>query len=194
MNIILHSDDLVLSDYWKKSISQECTSIDTLSELERVTKSLIIFNVSACTPMCKKFLKQLKSNDNRVLVLHRTPSLNNAKEFLKNGADGYGNALMREHFLNSAIYTIEENMVWLYPELTSEMITDLPSSDEFDENKLSELTSREREVAILLKDGDTYKNVALKLDITARTVKAHAGHIYTKLNVKDRLGLALLLK
>ena len=38
------------------------------------------------------------------------------------------------------------------------------------------------------------KDIAKNLDITHRTVKAHARHIYEKLNVKDRLGLALLLK
>jgi DNA-binding NarL/FixJ family response regulator len=74
------------------------------------------------------------------------------------------------------------------------MINDLPVSNTFDDAKLSELTSREKEVALLLKEGKTYKNIAQKLDITPRTVKAHAGHIYTKLNVKDRLALALLLK
>jgi len=107
---------------------------------------------------------------------------------------GYGNAMMRDHFIVSAINTINDGMVWLYPEFTSALILELPAKESDNEIELQKLTSRERDVALLLKDGDSYKIVAQKLDITPRTVKAHAGQIYTKLDLKDRLGLALLLR
>ncbi len=108
---------------------------------------------------------------------------------------GYGNALMRDHFIVAALNAIRDNMVWLYPELTSELIMDIPTTKEsVDEEQLLKLTSREREVALLLKEAYPYKEIALKLDITPRTVKAHAQNAYAKLNVKDRLALALLLK
>jgi len=194
MKIVLHSDDLVLSEHWQKAISEKYVLVDDLEELANVNSSIVIINVSACSPKCRELVQELKKRSNRVLILQRVPNLQTAKEFLRNGADGYGNAMMREHFLNSAIYTIEEGLVWLHPELTSQMIQDIPLSKEFNEDALNELTAREKEVAILLKDGDSYKFVAEKLDITPRTVKAHAQHIYAKLNVKDRLGLALLLK
>ena len=51
-----------------------------------------------------------------------------------------------------------------------------------------------QKLSLLLKDGSTYKEVSSKLDITSRTVKAHAQSIYTKLYVKNRLALALLLR
>ena len=111
------------------------------------------------------------------------------------GAKGYGNALMREHFLISAIETLKDGMVWLYPEFTTMLIEEIPTSDNNTENPiLDTLTQREKEVALLLKDGKQYKNIAQELDITPRTVKAHAQSIYSKLNIKDKLGLALLLK
>jgi DNA-binding NarL/FixJ family response regulator len=75
------------------------------------------------------------------------------------------------------------------------MIAGLPTNEASDNTyKLDVLSEREKEVALLLKDGSTYKDIASQLNITPRTIKAHASHIYKKLAVKDRLSLALLLK
>ena len=195
MKVLIHSDDMSLLSHWEKSLDSKCDIIDDLGELLSFTSSLVIVNFSACLPNCDDVLKTLISNDNKVLVLHRTPELVVAKKLLKIGAMGYGNALMRDHFIVAALNAIEDNMVWLYPELTSQLIMGIPTTkDSADEEQLSKLTPREKEVALLLKDAYPYKEIALKLDITPRTVKAHAQSIYSKLNVKDRLALALLLK
>jgi DNA-binding NarL/FixJ family response regulator len=44
-----------------------------------------------------------------------------------------------------------------------------------------------------LLDGHTNKQIAQKLQITERTVKAHLTSIYRKTGVSDRLHLALLV-
>lgn len=194
MNIVLHSDDMLLLEYWENSLKEKSTIIDDLDELKFLEDSLIIMNYSACNSMCRTILHHLNKK-NKVLVLHRTPNITTAKQVLGAGAKGYGNAFMREHFIVSAIETIRENMIWLYPEFTSMLIEDIAEKDDNPNMaKLDVLSDREKEVALLLKDGLTYKDCASKLDITPRTVKAHASHIYTKLELKDRLGLALLLK
>ena len=195
MKVLIHSDDINLLSHWQKSLDNKCEVVDDLNELLSVTSSIIIVNFSACIPSCDDVLKILISHNNKVLVLHRTPELAVAKKLLRIGAMGYGNALMRDHFIVAALNAIRDNMVWLYPELTSQLIMDIPSTkDENNEEQLSKLTSREKEVALLLKEAYPYKEIALKLDITPRTVKAHAQSTYSKLNVKDRLALALLLK
>ena len=195
MKVLIHCDDINLLSHWEKSLNNACEVIDDLDELLNVTSSLIIVNFSACLPSCDDVLKTLISNDNKILVLHRTPELAIAKKLLRIGAMGYGNALMRDHFIVAALNAIEDNMVWLYPEFTSQLIMDIPdTNDENCDEQLSKLTSREKEVALLLKEAYPYKEIALKLDITPRTVKAHAQNTYAKLNVKDRLALALLLK
>jgi DNA-binding NarL/FixJ family response regulator len=194
MKIILHSDDINLLLHWQNAIQKDYIVIDTLDELLEIDSSLIIVNFSACQPDCQEIIKNLTKKSNKVLILHRTPTLAIAKTLLKSGAMGYGNALMREHFILSAISTLKDNMVWLYPEFTSELITQIPASNNANEEQLSELTVREKEVALLLRDGLSYKEIAENLDITTRTVKAHAQHTYAKLGIKDRLGLALLIK
>ena len=194
MKPILYSDDINLLSHWENALGSECSSFDDLGELLKLKQTLIVINYSACNGRCEDILNTLVANENSVLILHRIPTLNTAKKLLKLGAKGYGNAMMRDHFIISALHTINDGMVWLYPEFTSELITQLPSQNSDNEGELQKLTVREKDVALLLKDGSSYKVVAETLDITPRTVKAHAGQIYSKLNVKDRLGLALLLK
>jgi len=51
-----------------------------------------------------------------------------------------------------------------------------------------------KDVALEIKEGKSNKEIAVALKITERTVKAHLSHIYEKLDVHDRLSLAMLLR
>ncbi len=56
------------------------------------------------------------------------------------------------------------------------------------------LTERQLEVAKMVSQGASNKQIAQSLSITDRTVKAHLTAIFEKLNVPDRLHLALYIK
>lgn len=128
------------------------------------------------------------------MVLSTTPTFEQARAYLAMGAKGYGNTMMHESYLVSAFQSIYEGNMWLSPEYITKMIQDLPSMPKKEANPLTTLSHREAEVATLLSQGDSHKEIAEKLQITVRTVKAHASAIYSRLNIKDRLALALLLR
>lgn len=128
------------------------------------------------------------------MVLSTTPTFEQARTYLAMGAKGYGNTMMHESYLVSAFQSIYEGNMWLSPEYITKMIQDLPSMPKKETNPLTTLSHREAEVATLLSQGDSHKEIAEKLQITVRTVKAHASAIYSRLNIKDRLALALLLR
>jgi two-component system nitrate/nitrite response regulator NarL len=52
---------------------------------------------------------------------------------------------------------------------------------------------REFDVAELIYQGEGNSGIALKLDISERTVKAHLSSIFRKFNVQDRLQLDVCL-
>ena len=58
---------------------------------------------------------------------------------------------------------------------------------------LETLTPREREVAKLLSEGKSNKDVARTLDISVRTVETHRAHILSKLNIRSTTQLVRLL-
>ncbi len=194
MKTVLYSDDINLLSYWEKALDFDCEVIEDIENLKKVSSSIIMINYSACPSTCRDLIENLITNNNAIFMMHRVPDIEVAKRLLRSGVKGYGNALMREHFIISAIHTIRDGMVWLHPEFISKLIIELPTVNDKRNIYIDKLTSREVEVALLLKTGETYKNIADKLSITPRTVKAHAQNIYVKLNVKDRLALALLLQ
>lgn len=132
----------------------------------------------------------------RVMVLSSIPDFTEAQHFLQLGAMGYGNAMMHESHLHSAYQALEEGKVWLHPDFITMMISQIRDQKNAHDKSLSVLdvlSQREREVALMLGDGATHQEISDALDITVRTVKAHASAIYQKLSLKDRLALSLLL-
>jgi DNA-binding NarL/FixJ family response regulator len=157
-------------------------------------------------------LRQLHAGSVRTVVLDSEPSLRMALYVLEWGAKGYSNALASETNLRLAvdvavtgnIYMPETYMVEMLklvpPNAGSmETIADAPPaaalpSDRPDSGRLSLLTPRELEVADCIVKGYANKEIASKLGITLRTVKSHLHSIFEKLDLHDRLSLALFLQ
>ena len=101
---------------------------------------------------------------------------------------------MQKVHLLQAISTIENDAVWLYPEMMQELILHGSNAVVSNNDVLEALSTRERDVAKELEKGMSNKEIASALGITERTVKAHLTSIYDKLKVSDRLALAMLLR
>jgi DNA-binding NarL/FixJ family response regulator len=56
------------------------------------------------------------------------------------------------------------------------------------------LAPREREIALLVGSGANNREIAERLSITESTVKAHLTSVFRKLDVPDRLRLALVVR
>ena len=132
----------------------------------------------------------------KTMVLSQKPSYVQDSEFLKFGIKAYGNTYMAAIHLNEALHVVENGDIWLYPEFIQTMIqtqvsrkTSLSSRHDL----LEKLSHKEREVALLIKEGLSNKEIAVREGTTERTVKAHLSSIYEKIGVKDRLALALVL-
>lgn len=142
-----------------------------------------------------------KSPNIKILILSNRPTINEGKHLLTLGIKGYANSHMRKAHFEDAFETIFNGNIWLYQEFVQAMISELTGSYINSESEkvdkktdLSGLSLREREIADLIYQGLTNNEISEKTGITLRTVKAHTSSIYSKLNVKDRIGLVLLMK
>ncbi len=85
----------------------------------------------------------------------------------------------------------------LSPEVTRQLIaqvTDEPDADERATEaraRLAVLGDREREVAVAVGEGRTNAEIAALLQMSLPTVKAHVSHILTKLDLTNRVQIAL---
>lgn len=113
------------------------------------------------------------------------------------GASGYCHQMAVPELLREVAQAVEHGGIWLGPDLvqrlvaaTRELLQHSPSapSNKID---LSVLSDREAQVAKVVTEGKSNKEVAEQLHISERTVKAHLGAIFEKLGVRDRVQLVL---
>ena len=112
------------------------------------------------------------------------------------GARGYCNSHTSPMLLAKAIDVVRAGEVWGGRKLILRLIEMFSSQSRVHTNgegrtEFKGLTERERQIADLVSEGDSNKRIALKLDITERTVNAHLTTVFQKLNVRDRLQLAI---
>jgi len=201
MNIFLYSKNHLLITHWQESLKQHQLTVEPdfaqlSARLENLKPSpVLLYDFYLPEKQMQEHINALK-NISIPIILDCQANFKRGKTALSAGALGYGNALMHAVHLLSAITAVQEGKVWLYPDFISELILQVNEDKDtpIEQNpRLDKLSEREREVAILVKQGLNNKEIADRLEITIRTVKAHTGKIYKKLGVKDRLGLVVLL-
>jgi two-component system nitrate/nitrite response regulator NarL len=121
---------------------------------------------------------------------------------LASGAMGCCSPLLDEEQVRRILAIVEEGGVWISNAALPQLLQRLrqrsekvspPAVQPPSSEVLSNLTQREREIAKMVAAGDSNKIIARKLNITDRTVKAHLTTVFQKLNVRDRLQLALFV-
>jgi two-component system nitrate/nitrite response regulator NarL len=117
----------------------------------------------------------------------------------KAGAHGFCKENISDVLLNRAVQMVCEGEYWIQRKLIAKMINDLAREmtglhdpgHVNDNNVIDALTPRELEVARMVRLGGNNKMIARELDISERTVKAHLSAIFRKLEIQNRLHLAL---
>lgn len=131
----------------------------------------------------------------RVLVVTTFTLDSLVYDALRAGASGFLLKDARPAELTAAIRTIAAGDSLIAPAVTRALIgrygERLRPSGQGDA-VLSSLTPREREVLILLADGQSNAEIAAELFISLQTVKTYVSRVLMKLNVRDRVQAVVL--
>ncbi len=140
-------------------------------------------------------IQNLSTVGARVIAMTAIENPQEARRALEAGASGYVHYLAVPQVLEQVAQVVAAGGMWLGADLMRQLVLatarilpviTTPKAD------LSLLTSREKAVAELVAAGKSNKEVARDLDITERTVKAHLGAAFEKLQVRYRLQLVLM--
>ena len=132
----------------------------------------------------------------KVLILTSPDSTLDQTAALKLGVTGIVSANRSPRVLIRAIKQVSEGGVWLNQKIIAQL---LDNNNGLDNEKAkrngffkdNDLTSRELEVIEMIAQGMNNKDISNKLFISEATVRHHLSSIYSKLNVDDRLNLAI---
>lgn len=131
-----------------------------------------------------------------LVILCDQPDEEGAAAAIAAGAAGYCNTHAAPEVLRQVALVVGNGGLWVGRSLMQRLITGTaralgPRQHGSRERWSDKLSEREREVASLVANGASNKEIADQLAITERTVKAHLGAIFEKLEVRDRLQLSL---
>jgi two-component system nitrate/nitrite response regulator NarL len=136
----------------------------------------------------------------KVVLLTGSQNEREGIRVLKAGARGYCNKSVEPQLLRKIVDRIHDGEIWaerkLIPRLLEEYAShpeDRPEILSKPDGRLSLLTPREREVALLIGTGASNKEIASRLRVVEGTVKARLTAIFRKLGFSDRLQLGLFL-
>ncbi|SDC85006.1 response regulator [Geotoga petraea] len=144
-----------------------------------------------------KKIKELE-NSPKVVILTTFKDDEYLFEALKNGADGYILKDVKSDEIVEAIKTVYSGNMLLRSEMAEKILKFINGINKEEKKKevsisgpYESLTQREVEIAVLISEGKSNKEISETLYITEGTVKNHLTRILAKLQLRDRTQLAL---
>lgn len=137
-------------------------------------------------------IKQIKQMRPSTEVIALTSFADDEKVFtaIRSGATGYLLKDVQPNDLVKAVLAADRGEVQLHPEVAKLLMHEVVAPAK-EVDSLDELTEREREVLGLLGLGMSNKEIAYKISVSEKTVKAHVSSILNKLNLPGRTHAAL---
>ena len=195
--VISHSSQLVKR--WKQTFPDTISleSISSLNDLEPSRERLIWLDlVEIAADRRVSVVQQAVGYNWPVLVLTYAPNDEEAYEMISHGAYGYSHAMAAPDQLREISTVVGSGSLWVGAGLMQRMLSLSRESGVISNrpaNLVNVLTPRELMVAEQVALGASNRQIAEKLDIAERTVKAHLSTIFGKLQVRDRVQLALTM-
>jgi DNA-binding NarL/FixJ family response regulator len=134
--------------------------------------------------------------DSHVLLIASPCSPHHYLEFIKAGVAGIVLKTQNSSVLLKAVDRVLANELWIDRAILKADIPEIAPSSSLDTHEhfgLASLSKREKQVVNLVVKGHNTSSIAQSLHISEKTVRNHIYSIYGKLEVKDRLELALFV-
>ena len=197
--ILIFSDNETYVNTWLSLLSPHY-KIKRVDSLPNETSAQLIIIDAEKIKQTPTIMTTLKMFQARSLIIGDQWTEEQQVNVLVQGAAGYCEHKDTPSILLPAIQQILKGDMWMKRHLISTVISRLvkitsaiPPNTTVKTSLITTLSKRELDVANFIQQGENNKTIALKLSISERTVKAHLSSIFKKLNVSDRLHLALFL-
>ena len=198
MEILISSANASTRERWKHILQNDYQLLEvaSIAELKNMLQQRPIDLILLHRSMVDMDIIS-KITKSRFFVLSDIPNDNEALTLLRHGAVGYANTYISAVRLKEAVNIALTGRVWVGQKLMQKIIQG--TAHVIDETKAGappkhNLSDREWEVAVMVSQGKSNLEIAEKLFISERTVKAHISSIFKKTNTESRLQLALHVK
>ena len=166
-------------------VGQAANGAEAIRLCEDVQPDLILMDVLMPVMDGMQATERLREKypDVKILVLSSFQDHESVHQLLRSGAVGYITKDALAHDLVNVIRTTMQGKAVFSPTVIEKLISPEPPARALDKFNL---TDRELEILVLMADGLTLQQMALKLSITLSTVKYHSANIFRKLGAQNR--------
>lgn len=200
--LCLNTDDAV----WK----HWCQTVDADANLTRTTTMPDLYHAVESAPSSfrycfvyledERFSQQVEEvvelrsvfSQLKIIVFPNQSSQSAALRLFSAGISGQCAPYIGKEQLSLVLSVVDSGEIWGGKAFIQQLIQQSAVTAPSFESELEDLSERELTVAQLIAKGLTNKQIAIEMNITERTVKAHLTSVFKKTNTKDRLSLALL--
>jgi two-component system nitrate/nitrite response regulator NarL len=184
---------------WQKAFpgARSVADIASLNQLAANSQRMLWLDLAGISQQHDMSLVQeVVALGSPVIVMSYTPSDEQALTIMSAGVYGYCHAMAAPEQLQEIAATVAGGSIWVGAALMQRMLSLAARAKNKAapaEKLLAELTPRELMVAQQVALGANNRQISITLEIAERTVKAHLSAIFDKLQVRDRVQLALLM-
>lgn len=174
-------------------VAEASEGAEAVEAVERERPEVVVLDLSMAGLNGLEALRRIKASvpKTRVLILSMHATNEYVRAALRSGADGYivkGSGISD---LSDALRSVVAGRRFLSPQVERAALLDLLDgpSDRKDQDPLSQLTPREREVLQLIAEGHSNKSIAHKLNLSIKTVDGHRTRVMSKLDLHEATAL-----
>ncbi len=203
--IVIFSDNKALFKIWSTALSSFYT-IALIDEVHPDIEADVAIIDAVKIDEDEHLFSFFNKKNTCFLVVGSSWTEENQIKALVCGAAGYCNDSESPELILQAVNSILKGDIWIQRHLVPKVIEKLMQMKSVGEeqaddeksieslNQMQTLSNRELDVAKMIRLGESNKKIASALCISERTVKAHLTSIFRKLNVRDRLHLAIFIR
>ena len=168
-------------------VAQAADGLETVSKAIATQPDVVVTDIAMPRLNGIEVVRRLREAlpDTRVLVLTMHQEDEYVLQAVRAGASGYLVKDSAASELLAAVRSLHAGRSYFGPQAAKAMAEQMRHPERTVEDPYGRLTPREREVFHLIAEGLTTKEIARKLDISAKTAENHRARVLDKLDVRN---------
>lgn len=165
-----------------------CSAYGAVESIKQLTPDIVITDINMPEISGIELALKIKNEfpDVKVIAMSTFKERSYISQMIQNGASGYLVKSASKEEIEEAILSVYEGKLYMSLDIN------LSATDKQELDNIPILSSREKEILLLIADGFTNPQIAAKLFISLHTVDSHRKNLLTKFTVNNTASLIKL--